>query len=318
MTHINKEYEKNIIKNKYELKDYCELCFEKEYEDEDNEEDDDNDNDNDNDAADDDEDWCEQEKDKDDDNYNYNDIEENCKNTEDEVEFSVYNSDYKNEIKREYNNTFLLSISELNAYTNEISSICIKDKKIIKETNKLPKINLDKKYIEIGCLGFWKLSSCKSKFDIKNLKDNNVNTYWQSASLAPHTITIQFIKLTKISKIYLLFNYLLDESYTPYEISIKIGNDENHLEFLYNTFCDINKYSLNKPFWFIIDIKNIPLLSYLYNYNTKIFKNRNYIYCRCLQIVILSSQHNGKDTRIRQIKIFGPNYFLYKYDKMLI
>ncbi|CRG97744.1 hypothetical protein PGAL8A_00532200 [Plasmodium gallinaceum] len=293
-----------MYKNKYELRGNSEFFYENEYENEHNDE-----------YSIESEDWHEDEKDNYDDNY----LEENYDESENEEIFNTLNSNYKNKIKRRYNNNSLLNlIGELNVLTNEMPSNWTNDEKIMKKKKKLPKINLDKKYIEVGCLGFWKSSSSKNKFDLTNLKDNNVNTYWQSSSLAPHTITIHFIKLTKISKIYLLFNYLLDESYTPYEISIKIGNDENHLEFLYSTFCDIHKYSLNNPFWFIIDVKNITPLSYLYNYNTNFFKNNDFIYCRCLQIIILSSQHNGKDTRIRQIKIFGPNYSLYKYDKMLI
>lgn len=174
-------------------------------------------------------------------------------------------------------------------------------------------------YVEIGSLGIWKLSSSKNKYDIKKLKDNDANTYWQSSSIGPHTITIQFLKLTQVSKIFLLFNYLLDESYTPCEILIKIGNDEHNLEYLCTAYCDINKYSLDDPFWFVIDLKKINFFSFFSNYNLKVLKNKNVsIYCHCLQICILSSQHYGKDTRVRQIKIYGPNYSVYKYDKMIL
>ncbi|CAG9472245.1 anaphase-promoting complex subunit 10, putative [Plasmodium vivax] len=184
--------------------------------------------------------------------------------------------------------------------------------------NKMPQIYISKKYIDVGCLAAWKLSSSKSKSDTKKLKDNNVNTYWQSSGIGPHTITIQFFKLTKISKIYLLFNYLLDESYTPYEISIKVGNDENRLDVLCTTFCDVNKHPVDEPFWFVIDLAKFQLLSYLYNYNMSTFKRSNFIYCRYLQICVMSSQHYGRDTRIRQVKIFGPTYPFYKHDKSLI
>ncbi|SBS88441.1 anaphase-promoting complex subunit 10, putative [Plasmodium ovale] len=184
--------------------------------------------------------------------------------------------------------------------------------------NNLPNMKISKKYVEVGCLGIWKLSSRKNMSDIKKLKDDDANTYWQSASLGPHTITIQFFKLTKISKIYLLFNYLLDESYTPYELLIKVGNDENHLEYLCSTFCDIKKFSHKDPFWFIIDFKKYSFSSYLYNFNTNILKKDNFIYCHCLQVCVLSSQHYGKDTRIRQVKIFSPRYSFYKHDKMIM
>ncbi|CAA9990968.1 anaphase promoting complex subunit 10, putative [Plasmodium knowlesi strain H] len=192
------------------------------------------------------------------------------------------------------------------------------DKHAEQVVHNIPQIRLSKKYVDVGCLGTWKLSSSKSISDTKKLKDNNVNTYWQSSGLGPHTITIQFFKLTKISKIYLLFNYLLDESYTPYEISIKVGNDENRLDVLCTTFCDVNKHPVDHPFWFIIDLANFQLHSYLYNYNMNPFKRMNFIYCRCIQICVMSSQHYGRDTRMRQVKIFGPTYPFYKHDKALI
>ncbi|EUD69034.1 hypothetical protein C922_00726 [Plasmodium inui San Antonio 1] len=184
--------------------------------------------------------------------------------------------------------------------------------------DKMPQIHLSKKYIDVGCLATWKLSSSKSKSDTKKLKDNNVNTYWQSSGLGPHTITVQFFKLTKISKIYLLLNYSLDESYTPYEISIKVGNDENRLDILCNTFCDVNKHPVDDAFWFIIDLGNFQLHSYFYNYNMNAFKRMNFIYCHCIQICVMSSHHYGRDTRIRQVKIFGPTYPFYEHDKSLI
>lgn len=221
--------------------------------------------------------------------------------------------------KNEKYYSFLDLESKLNnLYDNDISSFLYENKISLDDTHRLPKIRLSKKYVELGCLGVWKLSSFKNKFNVKNLRDIDPNTYWQTDSLAPHTITIQFIKFLKISKIYLLLNYYLDESYTPHDITIHIGNDENHLELLCETFCDMNKYSLNEPFWFLIDFEKCNMSSYYYNYNINHLKKKNHIYCRCLKISVISSQHNGKDTRIRQLQIYGPNYFHYKYDKMLI
>uniref|UniRef100_A0A8C9GIW2 Anaphase-promoting complex subunit 10 n=1 Tax=Piliocolobus tephrosceles TaxID=591936 RepID=A0A8C9GIW2_9PRIM len=187
-----------------------------------------------------------------------------------------------------------------------------------KKKNNLPEIDISTKYVEIGCLGYWELSSNKNRSDTKKLKDNNAKTYWQSSSLGPHTITIEFFRLLEVSKIYLLFNYSIDESYTPCEILINAGNDKNQLEYLCSTCCDIDKYSTDNAFWFVIDLTKILFDSYYYNFNFDNNTNINFLYCRCLQICIVSSQHGGKDTRIRQIKIFGPKYPYYEYDKVLI
>ncbi|SBT01563.1 anaphase promoting complex subunit 10, putative [Plasmodium malariae] len=251
-------------------------------------------------------------------NFCYDHVKKNCSYDENDEDYDISDSMENTAIKNKKNNFLSNIICELNmSLKNDI--VCAKDlgENIKMVKNNLPKIKVGKKYVEVGRLGIWKLSSSKYKSDMKNLKDNNANTYWQSSSLGPHTITIQFIKLTKISKICLLFNYSLDESYTPYEITINVGSDENHLEFLCSTFCDVNKYPFNDPFWFIIDLKKFHFFSYLYNFNQKVLKKTDFIYCHCLQICILSSQHYGKDTRIRQIKVFSPNYTFYKYDKML-
>ena len=45
---------------------------------------------------------------------------------------------------------------------------------------------------DIGHDAIWSVSSCKREFPISNLRDNNVDTYWQSDGNQPHTITCQF------------------------------------------------------------------------------------------------------------------------------
>lgn len=182
-----------------------------------------------------------------------------------------------------------------------------KQKRTYNELNKLPDINIDmNKYVDIGCFGFWIASSYKNNFGIDNLTDNNPCTFWQTTSFGPHTLTVEFSKLIKISKIFLLFNYLLDESYTPYEIAIHIGNDENHLEPLCKAYCNINNHSSTDYFWFAVDLTKTNPVSSFEKLEIKTLKNRFYVYARCLRITVLSNQHNGRDTRIRQVKLFGP------------
>ena len=45
---------------------------------------------------------------------------------------------------------------------------------------------------EIAGDAIWTVSSCKRGFGVKNLRDNDTNTYWQSDGGQPHKITCQF------------------------------------------------------------------------------------------------------------------------------
>lgn len=58
---------------------------------------------------------------------------------------------------------------------------------------------------------------------IRELRDNNASTFWQSDSLSPHTITLHFSQTLPIARVDLLINLQQDESYTPTVVQIKIG-----------------------------------------------------------------------------------------------
>ena len=86
------------------------------------------------------------------------------------------------------------------------------------------------------------------------------------------------------------FDFKSDESYTPNKISIRAGNNLQDLK-------EVQYLELKEPSgWF-----TVPLRTKLLN-NTE----KSYIFTINIQIAILQNQHSGKDTHIRQIKIFGP------------
>ena len=86
------------------------------------------------------------------------------------------------------------------------------------------------------------------------------------------------------------FDFKSDESYTPSKISIRAGNNMQDLK-------QVQYIELKQPTgWY-----TIPLKTKLLNSTQK-----NYITTINIQIVILQNQHSGKDTHMRQIKIFGP------------
>jgi len=142
---------------------------------------------------------------------------------------------------------------------------------------------------EIGDEAVWTLSTAKQGNGVHQLRDDNNESFWQSDGPIPHIINIQFMKKTKVSEIGLLLDSKTDESYTPQIISIRGGIYLQNLK-------EIIKIELSDPIGYVI----VPL-------KTKIDEKeeQNFVYTMNIQIAILQMFHQGKDTHIRQVKIFG-------------
>lgn len=148
-----------------------------------------------------------------------------------------------------------------------------------------PSVPHDVSVREVGNQAVWSLSSCKPGFGVEQLRDNNLETYWQSDGPQPHLVNIQFRKKTTIKDVCLYADYKLDESYTPNKISIRAGNHFHDLQ-------EIEVKELMEPSgWVVIPLKDAndePIRSFL------------------IQIAVLSNHQNGRDTHIRQIKVHSP------------
>lgn len=148
---------------------------------------------------------------------------------------------------------------------------------------------------EIGSDSIFTISSSKPGNGVEQLRDNNLETYWQSDGAFPHCINIQFLKKTTVSKLCIYLDYSLDESYTAKKISISCGTSMHDL-------IDIASVELNEPVGWVI----IPLQDFYVN---KDFKNEvqyQTLRTHLLQVKILAMHQNGRDTHVRQIKILGP------------
>lgn len=155
---------------------------------------------------------------------------------------------------------------------------------------------------EVGAQAVWSLSSCKpgkylvvyvlqilfyyfQGFGVEQLRDNSMETYWQSDGQLPHLVNIQFPRKTTINQIYIYSDYKLDESYTPSRISIRCGthfNDLNEIEII--DLCEPSG-------WIVVPIKNI---------------RENPIRTFMIQVAVISNHQNGRDTHMRQIRIHSP------------
>ena len=142
---------------------------------------------------------------------------------------------------------------------------------------------------EIGQNAVWSLSSCKVGSGVRQLLDNDLTTYWQSDGPQPHLINVQFQKRTAVSYISIYTEFKQDESYTPNKISIRVGNDPHDLK-------QMELLELEEPSGWI---------------NTELKKDGKYIKTFMIQIAVLGNHQNGRDTHLRQIKIFGPKHNVF-------
>lgn len=140
---------------------------------------------------------------------------------------------------------------------------------------------------ELGVEAVFTISSAKPGNGVEQLRDDNVETYWQSDGSFPHFINVQFRRKVTLTKVCLCIDHNADESYTPKKVSIAIGTCVHDL-------VDVIVTELNEPTgWVVFDLTRSPLFQ------------QQEVRCHLLQFKILSMHQNGKDTHIRQIKVFG-------------
>ena len=160
---------------------------------------------------------------------------------------------------------------------------------------------------EIGEDAVWTLSSAKPGNGVEHLRDGSIESFWQSDGPQPHHVTIQFHKLTEVSEVWVCSVFKTDESYTPSQISIKIGSGPQDLR-------EIQVADMREPDgWVRIPLCNYsdPNLGYRKTAHLAL-KDRNFggaldfIRTFIVQISILTNHQNGRDSHLRQVRIYGP------------
>ncbi|XP_027193007.1 anaphase-promoting complex subunit 10 isoform X1 [Cicer arietinum] len=149
---------------------------------------------------------------------------------------------------------------------------------------------VDDELRELGKKAAWSVSSCKPGNGVSSLRDDNLETYWQSDGAQPHFVNIQFQKKVRLQLLQLVVLYVdfkLDESYTPSKISIRAGDGFHNLK-------EIKAVELVKPTgWLYLSLSGID-------------PRDTFVNTFMLQIAVLSNHLNGRDTHVRQIKVYGP------------
>eukprot|EP00898_Chlorokybus_atmophyticus_P008507 jgi/Chlat1/8658/Chrsp87S08045 len=139
---------------------------------------------------------------------------------------------------------------------------------------------------EVGRQAVWSVTSAKPGNGVHFLRDGSIETYWQSDGAQPHVVSAHFQQKTALVCLALYLDYKQDESYTPQRIAVRAGNCAGELK-------DITQVELNEPSGWV-QISLCPTNS------------REYLRAYLVQVAVLSNHQNGRDTHIRQIKIFGP------------
>ncbi|KDD74351.1 subunit 10 of anaphase-promoting complex [Helicosporidium sp. ATCC 50920] len=140
---------------------------------------------------------------------------------------------------------------------------------------------------DIGELAVWTATSAKSGNGVDLLRDGRDDTYWQSDGTQPHVITLSFQRKVFMKKLAMLLDYRMDESYTPSKILVRVGDS---LADLY----DLRTVELAQPQgWAVIPLALDE-------------DGENYAKAWMLQVVVQANHQNGKDTHVRQLRVFGP------------
>ena len=84
---------------------------------------------------------------------------------------------------------------------------------------------------EVGCLAVWSVTSNKPGNGVEYLRDNNVDTFWQSDGTQPHLVNIQFQRKVRVLEVVMYVDYRNDESYTPQKVNQGEGRQTDLLTF---------------------------------------------------------------------------------------
>jgi anaphase-promoting complex subunit 10 len=142
---------------------------------------------------------------------------------------------------------------------------------------------------EMGNEAVISISSAKPGNGVEQLRDDSLDTYWQSDGSSPHTINIQFLRKALLTKLCIYVDHSMDESYTPRKIVLSSGSCVHDL-------ADIAVIpELNEPVgWLIIDLEKCM-------HADGVGSKRSFLPTYFVQIRVTGMHQNGKYTHVRQI-----------------
>jgi anaphase-promoting complex subunit 10 len=156
----------------------------------------------------------------------------------------------------------------------------------------------------------WQLSSAKPGNGVEQIRDDSVDTYWQSDGTSqPHWIQASFGRRVAISHVCLYLDYGLDESYTPRRVQVQVGmTDQDLISAMHPPMTQVE---LQEPTgWCIIPLSSPPDplddCCPASSAGKDPSANRGFVRAHLIRISILSMHQNGRDTHVRQVQLYGP------------
>ena len=206
-------------------------------------------------------------------------------------------------------------------------------------------------YRDVGNEAVWSVSSCKAGNGVAQLRDRQLDTFWQSDGHAPHVVSLVFGRKVRVSAVCFYVDYKVDESYTPLRVSVRGGSSPHSMH-------DVAVMELEEPTGWVTVRTLVPqtkrhnaadhaddeaddkstktkaanqtnaltlssffpassptgrLLSSTTSASTSKSSASStsggliYVPLRChhLQLVIHSSHQQGKDTHVREVRVYG-------------
>ena len=140
--------------------------------------------------------------------------------------------------------------------------------------------------VEIGQYATWSVSTAKHGNGVGQLRDGNLQTYWQSDGTQPHLVDVQWNSNVRVMRVELYLDFGTDESYTPKKLTLRAGNTYHDLQ-------DIATHDLNEPQGWVTLTSTPDSAAHCVN-------------ASLIQIAILENHQNGRDSHVRQVRVLGP------------
>ena len=171
---------------------------------------------------------------------------------------------------------------------------------------------------EVGNMAQWSVTSAKTGNGVDLLRDNNLETYWQSDGSQPHLVDIAFPHKVALGQLHVYIDYKHDESYTPSRVIVRAGTDAN-------TLREIRVVELDEPTgWIVIPFEPPPGPSLdaappapADAGGARVLRDAPVALAErllasmplrafCVQLAVVSNHQNGRDTHIRQVRVYAP------------
>ena len=82
---------------------------------------------------------------------------------------------------------------------------------------------------EVGDRAVWRVSTAKHGNGVRQLRDHDPETFWQSDGQQPHLVDITFKELTPLTHVAIHLQHDVDDSYTPHAMSVRAGTHAGDL-----------------------------------------------------------------------------------------